>query len=232
MNIGIMQPYFFPYIAYWQLIAAVDVFVIYDDINYIKNGWINRNNILLNGQKHLITIPLSDASPFKPINETKITSNIKDKEKILKTIKYAYSKSTYYKEVFSIIEQTIMHESQNISEATTYSIKKICQYLDIKTDIRLSSSISKNNELKGYEKVIQIVKLFDGTNYINAIGGLSLYSKNDFAKEGILLNFIKTLSFEYQQFDNEFVPNLSIIDIMMFNGKEEIKRMLGNYELI
>lgn len=231
-KIGIMQPYFFPYIGYWQLIKAVDEFVIYDDVNYIKQGWINRNNILLNGNKHLITLPLDKASSFQLINQVKITSNDNLKQKLLRTIEQAYKKAPYFDNVFSIIQAVVMEESCFISNALINQFKLVNNYLDIKTKLIVSSDITKDNELKAQDKVIHICKLLSGTDYINAIGGQELYSKSDFEQNKLKLNFIKTKDINYLQFKNEFVPSLSIIDVMMFNSPEKINEMLDKYELL
>lgn len=229
MKIGIMQPYFFPYIGYWQLINAVDKYVVYDDVSYIKSGWINRNNFLINKQAHLITLPLKDASSFKKINEIKIDNDRKNK--VLKTFQMAYSKAPYYKEIMSILEELILKYS-NIAELNYYSIIKVCEYLDIETEILLSSALEKNNNLKAQEKVIHINKVLNSTHYINAIGGQDLYDKEVFKQNNITLNFLKTQPIKYKQFNNDFVSNLSIIDILMFCSKKEIKDMLNNYELL
>ena len=231
-KIGIMQPYFFPYLGYWQLIKAVDEYIIYDDVNYIKNGWINRNNILLNGQKHLITLPLDGASPFSLINQVKITSNVKIKEKLLKTIEMAYKKAPFFNAVFPIVREVIMEESCLISKALEKQFYLVCKYLDINTKLILSSTLNKNNELRAQDKVIHICKILDGSEYINAIGGQELYSYEDFTAEKIQLHFIKTLPMNYPQFKNEFVSGLSMIDIMMFNSPEEISKMLDMYVLL
>lgn len=230
-KIAIMQPYFFPYIAYWQAINSVDEYVLYDDVTYIKGGWINRNNILINKQSSLITLPLEGASSFKRINEISVTSNAKVKEKLCKSISMAYAKAPYYNEVYPIIEKSIMKDGI-ISEIIYETVLEICDYIGIKTNILLSSQITKNNDLKAEKKVIDIIKNLGGKVYINAIGGQELYDAQEFKKNGIDLYFIKTKSFEYTQFKNEFVANLSIIDIMMFNSKEQIKEILDNYELI
>ena len=112
------------------------------------------------------------------------------------------------------------------------SVLWIKEYLNIDTEIILSSSIGKNNELKGQDKIIEIVKKLNGNHYINAIGGQELYDKEIFNNNEIKLNFIKMKEIKYKQFNNEFVPNLSFIDVLMFNSPEEIKRMLNDYELI
>ena len=229
MKLGIMQPYFFPYVGYWQLINAVDKYVIYDDVNYIKNGWINRNYILLNGQKHLITLPLDGSSPFKPIKETKIISKNVIKEKLLKTLAQAYQKTPHFKDVMPIVENTIMHPSNNITEALVYSIKSVAEYLNFKTDILVSSQIEKNNELKGVDKVLHICGILKADEYFNAIGGIDLYDKKIFSDNKIKLSFVRTGEFKYNQFNNNFIPNLSIIDVMMFNSREKVKVYLDSF---
>lgn len=230
-KIAIMQPYFFPYIGYWQLINAVDIFVLYDDVNFIKKGWINRNNILLNKSKHLITIPLLNVSQNKHINECIISDDDKIINNIIKTMNLAYRKAPYYNLVFPTLEKIIKTKG-SISDLVLKSVLWIKEYLNIDTEIILSSSIGKNNELKGQDKIIEIVKKINGNHYINAIGGQELYDKEIFNNNEIKLNFIKMKEIKYKQFNNEFVPNLSFIDVLMFNSPEEIKNMLGMYELV
>lgn len=230
-KIAIMQPYFFPYIGYWQLINAVDIFILYDDVNFIKKGWINRNNILLNKRDHLITIPLLNVSQNKHINECMVSDDYKTIDNIIKTINLAYKKAPYYNLVFPSIEEIIKTKG-SISDLVLKSVLWIKEYLDIDTEIILSSSIDKNNELKGQDKIIEIVKKLNGNHYINAIGGQELYDKEIFNNNGIKLNFIKMKEIKYKQFNNEFVPNLSIIDVLMFNSPEKIREMLDDYQLI
>ncbi len=225
-----MQPYFFPYLGYWQLINTVDKYVIYDDVAYIKGGWISRNNILLGGNKHLITLPLDNPSSFRNINEIDITSNIKQREKILRTLDSAYKKAPYYSTVINLIEPLIM-DCKGIAELNAKAIEKICDYLKIDTEIVLSSSIIKNNELKGQDKVIDINKRLGSNIYINAIGGKELYSKDVFNKEHIELKFLKMGEIKYKQYSDDFVGGLSIIDVLMFNSKEEVNRLLDIYTL-
>ncbi len=229
MKLAIMQPYFLPYIGYFQLIKAVDKYVIYDDVNFIKGGWINRNRILLNGSISMINVPMIGASPYKKINEIQVGTN---KEKVLLTIKQAYCKSPFFINVFPLINEIIRFDSNNLALYITNSIIRIAEYLKIKTEFILSSQITKDNDLRGQDKVITICKLLGATSYYNAIGGLELYNKEDFSFENISLNFIKTNLIEYQQYNNEFIPFLSILDVLMFNSVEEINVMLNNYELI
>lgn len=229
MTLAIMQPYLFPYIGYWQLLNIVDKFVIYDDVNYIKQGYINRNSILANNNAQIFTLELIGASSNKLINEIEIGNN---RKKILKTIHQNYIKAPFYKDVISVINEIINNEEKNLAKFIGYSIFKIAEYLEIDTKILYSSEITKNSALKAQDKVIDICKNLNANKYINAIGGQELYSKDVFQQNGIELNFIKTNISKYNQFDNEFVAYLSIIDIMMFNAKSDIAEHLDSFELV
>ncbi|MCW1734238.1 WbqC family protein [Anaerorudis cellulosivorans] len=229
MKLAIMQPYFLPYIGYFQLIKAADTFLIYDDVQFIKGGWINRNYMLLNGSKFMFNLILKGASANKLINEISVQPN---QNKLLKTIYHSYNKAPYFESAFSVIENILNYEDKNLAKFIGNSIIHICNYLKIDTEIIYSSSMEKNNELKGQEKIIHISKLLNADTYINAIGGQDLYDKESFKKACIDLKFIKTYSTSYTQFKNEFIPWLSILDVMMFNSIEEINKMLDDYELI
>ena len=231
MKIGIMQPYFIPYIGYWQLIHSVDKYVIYNDVQYIKGGWINRNRILVGGEPKFINLFMNGASPNKLINEINVPDNIVQKSKTLKTIKHSYSKAPYFNLIYPVIEKIIFYKEQVLSLYLKHSIETIADYLGINTEFILSSDIEKDNKLKGQDKVLQICKILGATEYYNAIGGKELYSVEVFGKYGIDIKFLKTESIEYKQFDNEFIPNLSIIDVLMFNSSEEVMKMLDLYTL-
>jgi len=224
-----MQPYLFPYIGYWQLIYASDRFVIYDDVNYIKQGFINRNYILSNNQKQLFTLQLIGASSNKLINEIKVGNNQK---KLLKTIKQNYMKTPFFNDIYPLIEEILLYKESNLALFIGNSIKKIVDFLEIDTDIIYSSNIKKNNSLKAQSKVIDICKILEAKVYINPIGGQKLYDKNTFTNNNIELKFLKPKNILYTQFNNKFVENLSIIDIMMFNDKKTIQKFLREYELI
>jgi len=233
MKVAIMQPYFFPYIGYWQLINAVDKFVIYDDVNFIKGGWINRNNILVNGETKLINLRMDKASPNKLINEIEIDHNEIYMKKLLKTINQSYSKAPFFEEVFQLVKNVTSHDETNLARYLEFSIRKVNEYLGINTEILLSSEIKKSHDFKGQDKVLEMCKILCADQYINAIGGQDLYSKEDFISVGIELDFLKTKVITYQQFiTDKFVPSLSVIDVMMFNDKERVKSMLEKYVLL
>lgn len=231
MKIAIMQPYLFPYIGYFQLMNVVDKFIVYDDVTFIKQSWINRNNILLNGKAFLFTVPLKDASSYKLIRDIEINNSSNWKSKFTKTLEQTYRKAPYYSEVLQMIEEVLSEEKQ-ISLIAVKSLKVICSYIGINTSIVETSSNYSNNHLQSQTRVIDICRQEKATEYLNSIGGLELYSKIEFERANIKLGFIKPRIITYKQFENEFVPWLSIIDIMMFNSPIEIKEMLSQYNLV
>lgn len=232
MKVGIMQPYFVPYIGYWQLLNAVDKYVIYDDVNYINRGWINRNRILINHQPKYFNIPMLGASQNKFINEISVNNDEKLIEKNLKVVKGAYSKAPYFEECYPIIEEILSCGEENLASYLEKSIRSICRYLDIETELIRSSALEKDCRLKGQDKILAICELLEATEYYNAIGGQELYSYSAFEERNIQLKFLQTSDVEYVQFGNNFQPNLSILDVMMFNPKEQIKKMLEQYRII
>lgn len=232
MKLGIMQPYFMPYIGYWQLINLVDRYVIYDDVNFIKGGWINRNRILVNGAPKYFNVPMLGASPNLRINEVRVDHNEAVIRKNLRILEAAYRKAPYYDIVYPMLEDILWCGEDNIAKYMEYSFRVICGYLDIETELIVSSDLDKDNTLKGQDKVLAICRLLGATEYYNAIGGQELYSYEAFRANGMQLHFVKSKDIVYRQFDNEFQPNLSMIDVMMFNSRDRIKEYLEAYTLI
>lgn len=229
MKLAIMQPYLFPYLGYFQLIHAVDTFIVYDDVNFITRGWINRNYILAQGNKQLLTLPVVKASHNKLINELEV---MQQGDKLLKTVMHSYKKAPYFKEAFPVIEDILLNDDKNLSSFLDYSLRSLCSYLSLAPEWKKSSDIEKDNTLKGPEKILEICKKLETTHYINVPGGKELYDKNDFINQGIDLSFIEPGSVEYPQMSSEFVPNLSIIDVMMQNHPEQFDALLREYALV
>ena len=231
MRLAIMQPYIFPYIGYYQLIHAADKFVIYDDVNFINRGWINRNNLLVNGKAWLFSVPLKEASQNRLIGDIEI-ADAEWGRKFLKTIEQAYKKSPFYSNVLELISSVVLKPTATISELTRNSLTAVSEYIGLSASFVNSSSIYDNQALKAQERILDICIKEKADHYINPIGGREIYSKELFDNSGIRLNFIKTGNVRYEQFKNEFVPNLSIIDVLMFNDKKDIRQMLDLYELV
>lgn len=230
-KLAIMQPYFFPYIGYFQLIAAVDLFIVYDNIKYTKKGWINRNRMLQNGKDVMFSLPLKSCSDYSHVFERELASDF-DPEKLIKQFNAAYRHTPYFSETIPLIEQILRYKDTNLFRFLHNSIIKTCAHLGIKTEIRVSSGIAIDHNLKSQDKVLALCEAAGATTYVNAIGGIELYSKDTFLKKGIELKFIRSKPFEYPQFKNAFIPWLSIIDVMMFNSVDVIKGQLDQFDLV
>jgi len=232
MKVGIMQPYFFPYIGYFQLMNAVDEFVVYDNIQFTKKGWINRNRILVNGKPSYITLPLKKDSDYLDVRERYLSENWnKEKKRMLNRITESYRKAPYFKEAYSVIESCIVYDELNLFKFILNSLEKIKEYLGIHTSIIKSSIIPIDHSLKAEKKVIRICKERNVNKYFNPIGGINLYEKRVFKDKAIDLYFLEAKNIKYKQLNNDFSAFLSIIDVMMFNSMKDIKNMLGLYKL-
>lgn len=233
MKLGIMQPYFLPYIGYWQLLNLVDEYVIYDDVNFIKGGWINRNRILIDNNVKYFNVPMIGASPNKLINQVGVNNSIELKNKNMRIIENAYKKAPLFNEVYPIISSIIYYDTDNLSDYLINSIKTICSYFDINTKLIISSELNKNCFLKGQDKVLHICNLLNASEYYNSIGGQELYSFSAFEKNNVQLKFLKTGIIAYNQFNKDFQSNLSILDVMMFNSKDKIcSNFFNDYSII
>lgn len=225
-----MQPYFLPYIGYWQLLSIVDRFVLYDNIKYTKKGWINRNRFLRDGRDVLFTIPLKKASDFLDIVDRSIAVDF-DRRRLLNQLAESYKKAPMFDSAFPVVERIVGAAETNLFDYIHQSIRVTAEFLDIKTPIVVSSTIAIDHALRAESKVIALCQATGADSYVNAIGGRELYSSSAFLAHGLNLEFIKTRPIEYCQFDHPFVPNLSIVDVMMFNSRDTIRAMLREYDL-
>lgn len=256
MKLAIMQPYFMPYIGYFQAIHAVDKYILYDNLTFIKDAWINRNRLLLcNDNITTFSVPLIAKSSYTKILDTRIDNSQKWAQKLLKTIFLNYKKASYFDEVFPLLEEILNNQCVFLSELNVLAIKTIAEFLSIDTVIEHNVSkyisiednlllvdkqdyspfqyLEKTKPIKKVARVIEMCKAEGATSFINAIGGQSLYNQNEFAMYGIDLKFVQTdESLKYKQFSQEFTPNLSIIDVLMHNGKEGTQELLNKYTLI
>ena len=237
MKLAIMQPYLFPYIGYFQLINVVDVFVLYDDVNFRKQSWINRNKILLNGKEHTFTIPCRGVSSNKLINEIELDKTKDFALNFFKLIQHGYEKKApFYEETLAVLKKVFnTSEQYSIADLNYSSIVHICEYLDIQTEIKIASeAVPQTRKLKGVNRIYSICKAYNALTYLNAQGGTELYNKSDFSKEGLKLHFLipKTNALEYKQLNTAaFTPWLSIIDVLMNNSKSQCQKMLNSFIL-
>lgn len=229
MKFGIMQPYFMPYIGYFQLMKAVDKYVVYDDVNYIKGGWANRNHILINGEKEMFTVTLQKASQNKLFNEIVIGDDFK---KLMKTLQMNYSRAINFDQTMVLMERIISFPNKQLAVFIANSFREILSYLSVETEILMSSEIPKDNSLRGKDKIIQICEILGADTYYNAVGGKNLYDQEEFREHGITLNFVDSLPQVYSQLHTrEFVSGLSMVDVLMNNTKDEVNRLLDSFQL-
>lgn len=228
-----MQPYLFPYLGYFQLINAVDKIVIYDNIEYTRKGWINRNRILLDGKDKFFTIPVKKDSDFLNIRERYLADNSEIKiRKILAQISNSYRKAPFFKEIYPVLERLFLSGKKNLFDYVFNTISEICTLLELKTELIISSELKMDHDLKAEQKVLEINRILNSDIYINPIGGTELYDKENFKNKGVELLFIKSKPILYDQSDNEFTECLSIIDVLMFNDLNKVKSFLNEFELV
>ncbi len=227
-----MQPYLFPYIGYFQLINAVDLFVIFDDVNYIKRGWINRNRILLRNSPFLFTMPLEKASQNKLICETRISSGfIRWRRKFFEVLRHCYHRAPFYRECIELIKRLLEPGDYRLNVFLGMQLERLSRYLGIETEFLYSSEVDKDSNLRGQDRIIDICKRLGGKIYINPIGGRALYRREDFLRQGVDLAFLKRRPIRYRQFGETFVSDLSIIDVLMFNSLDTVSLFLQEYDL-
>ncbi|MWC30898.1 WbqC family protein [Paenibacillus sp. MMS18-CY102] len=231
MKIAIMQPYFLPYIGYFQLLKAVDLFVVYDNIEYTKKGWINRNRFLQQGKDAYFTIPLQKDADHLHVVQRKVATGF-NPDKLLNPIKNAYKKAPFFVEGYGVIQEAVKWEERNLFEFIHRSIGLAANRLRIDTPVVVSSSLPIDHSLRAQEKVLAICDHLRASIYYNPIGGMDLYSKEQFSRQGVALSFLRSRSIEYAQFCTPFVPWLSIVDVMMFNDPARISKMLEHYEVV
>ncbi|MEL2242161.1 WbqC family protein [Leclercia adecarboxylata] len=223
MKIAVMQPYFLPYIGYFQLMASVDRFVLFDNVQYVRQGWINRNRILRNGQSSIITLPLKKDSRFLNINE-RYVSEVFSKTKILNQLQDAYRYAPYYDSVFPLLEKIISCDGNNLFDYLLHSLIILRNTFSLECEIVVCSELNIDHSLRSQEKILAICKEQNANTYINAPGGRELYERERFQQQRVSLQFIQPGDVHYPQFGAEFVPWLSIIDVMMFNNLENVSR--------
>jgi hypothetical protein len=254
MKLAIMQPYFFPYLGYYQAISAVDKYLLYDNLAYIKGGWVNRNRLLVvNSEPVFIIVPVKDRSSFRKISEVELADQKPWRRKLLNSIFLNYKKASFFEEVYPLVEGVIRSEVKLLTELNARSVIEVSRYLDIQTEI--ATDISKYFELeeklatdelalaerfpslalrnpeKRVIRVIEICRAEGADTFVNAIGGRELYDKEEFARHNIQLFFLQTDEYCYQQTTETFHAHLSIIDVLMNCGKERTKELLKQYRL-
>lgn len=226
-----MQPYLFPYAGYFSLIGQVDKFVFYDDVNYIKGGWINRNRLLIGGDVRYFTVPLSGASPNVKINEVKVQPRAAWERKLLASVRQSYSKAPNFTRAFDCLREVLnIDECEGISVLAKRSVQMASERIGLAVEFVETSSIYGNQDLTATDRVVDICLREEADTYINQPGGQSLYNSADFSKFGIVLEFNNSPLKPYKQFSTVFTPGLSVLDMMMFNSFEDCRSIILDQE--
>lgn len=229
MKGGIMQPYFFPYIGYYQLAYDVKKYVFLDDVTFIKQGYINRNSILLQGKRHEFTLPVNNISSFRNINEHAYQENF---SKFLKLLDSAYKKAPFFDVVMPLIESIVLDGNINVAQKNAKSLTQVFEYLGLEREFIFASEVRGGGGKKGQERVIDICQNLGVKQYCNAIGGKDIYDAKCFNVAGIDLKFLQSKIPPYSQGKNNFISHLSIIDILMHCERGVVIKMLGDYDLV
>jgi WbqC-like protein family len=229
---AIMQPYFFPYIGYFQLMRAVDIFVFHDDVQYIKAGWVNRNRILLNGEASWLTLPVRKDASSLAINQRHYTLDADTVDSTQQRLRGCYSKAPEYAETFPFLCELLAYPNSNVAAFNSSLLIALARKLGIRCEFTSASEIDVPVDSKSQDKVIELCRRIGADRYINPIGGLALYDGAAFAGAGIDLSFLQAKPTHYAQFGATHLPFLSIIDVLMFNPTAQVQTMLGDFQLV
>lgn len=230
---AMMQPYLFPYLGYFQLIACSDAFVLGDDLQYVKGSWINRNRILVNGQPKLVTFSLRNDDPYLSINQRWLSDDFEpNAARLLKTLEYSYARAPFKDETLQLVSQILASPERNLARFAEQSIRALCSHLEIATPIRLGSEMGLPAQMDKQERVVRLAHKLGAEQYINPIGGTALYCPAYFRANGLVLRFLRMDELSYPQLGQPFVPSLSIIDVLMFNGRIGTRALLDRFSLV
>ena len=231
MRLGLQQPYFFPYLAYFQLLFAVDRFVAYDDVNWIHGGWIHRNRLAAHDGPQWFTIPTRGASRHVPLDTVKVAAG-RWREKMFRTLEQSYARAPFREPVLRMVERTLATPSPFVADIAVASLEHVRDYLGYTTPIHRARNRYEASAARGEERVIAICRAEGATEYLNAIGGLALYDRQLFDQEGITLRFLQGRYENTVETDDQGRVTLSIIHLLMYSTIEQVRTMMNAYDLV
>lgn len=230
-RIALMQPYFLPYLGYFQLIAASDCFVVYDNVQFIKNGWIERNRYLLDGEAKWFGLPLAKGGHTQLIMERQVSSHF-DIAPLINKLAFAYRKAPHVERTLTWLDALLRLPAQNIAEFNELALRSCCSLLKLNTPIVRASEWAPASFAKGQERVIEVITAVGGSTYLNPAAGGGLYDAEAFADAGYELELLKPSLPAYRQHDKPFVAALSILDALMFNELEQVSAWVRQGEIV
>jgi hypothetical protein len=223
MRTVVMQPYFFPYLGYFQLLAVADVFVVFEDVHFIKKGWIHRNRILVDGAPKLFTVPLAGASQNRRIHELEVHDGERWGRAFLASLQGAYARAPHYRSAIEVVRESLPGAGPTlVADLAVRSVRNVAEYVGLSLPPLRSSRDFGNAELKGQARIIDICRRVGARTYVNPASGERLYQLEAFEDAGMELHFLAPELEVYRQFGGEFVPYLSVIDVLMFNPPERV----------
>lgn len=238
IKVGIMQPYFMPYIGYISLLKHCEIFILFDTVQFIRHGWIERNRMLKQNNNWLyIKVPLIKVNSQKTLIKECLIDNQQDwKLKILHQIKHYKNIAPNYNQVEKILMEIFEKDYDNIVSLNKASLEAISTYLGFKKKLQILSEMELNiiKPKAPDEWALNICKELNlpKIHYVNLIGGLNFFNRDKYTKENIEISFHKMNMHCYNQQRDYFESGLSILDLLMFNSVEEINKMLDDYELV
>jgi hypothetical protein len=230
-TIAVMQPYLFPYLGYFHLMHAVGKFIVFDDVQFVRGGWVNRNRILLNGRSFRFTVPVHNASRNRRINEVKRGDDPRWRAKFLLTLEHAYRGAPHFEATRHLVQSILEEPEEHLATWITGSLRTLARSLSLPTEIALSSSCDPDTSLSRQDRILDICRKEGASTYVNLAGGTALYDKQAFARENVDLLFVRSHLMPYEQYAGSFVPALSIIDALMFNPVDLLVRDHFVYDL-
>ena len=234
MKISVMQPYFFPYLGYFSLIQDSDVFVVLDNVQYVRRGWMNRNRVIGKNQSpvyfHLSTIKAPQKTMTRQI---KIDHNREWKKTLLDKLDYYEKSAPYFEETKAMVERLISFETDSLCDMNIHILEELCKFLGITTKFVLASDleIDESKIIETDDWGLEITKTFGASDYINLWGGRHIYSVNKYNNSNITLKFIENELVYYNQHNEMFIKSLSIIDVLMYNDRAETMDLINKYSV-
>lgn len=232
MIVALMQPYFFPYIGYFQLMSAVDCFVFYDDAQYMKGGWVNRNRILYDGAPGWWTHPIVREDYRLPIRQRRYARSPARTTALLAKLDGAYRTAPQFAPTVAMATEYLDNDLETVSAFNQAHLEGIARRLGIDCTFVPSSQLDYDRALGAQSRVIDLCRRLGASAYLNAMGGSALYDAGEFARRGLELGFVHPEVTTYPQLDRPHVPFLSIIDVLMFNSVEQASALLGRYDVV
>lgn len=231
MNLALMQPYFFPYVGYFDLICNCNRFVVFDEAQYIKQGWINRNRVLHPGEGwQYVTVPVQKHRSSTRIGQVSIVPDDSWKSKLKARLTHLKSHAPHYAETMDLLDDCLDSDERSISKFNVAIIEKICRFLGIEFNCSYISELGLDlgSGLGPGDWALQLARRLKARNYVNLPGGEDLFDAAAFQKSDIGLCIRKIEPFVYSTGKYVFQENLSIIDVLMWNSVTEIRRYLSS----